>query len=177
MNETSPILVKNPSKISWKLFGLGLVILLFDQLSKGLVFAFLPVIDSAFYWYPYGGIAVFHHFAGIEFSINHMTNTGAAWGVFGEYQLLLIVLRMGLIAALCYYLMCFNSHRSWRVPLVMIIAGATGNVLDFFIYGHVVDMLHFVFWGFDFPVFNLADSAITLGIIALFFLSWVESRP
>ena len=166
----------NPQKVSPKLIGIGLSILLLDQLSKWLVYAFLPVIDSSFYWYPYGGIGVFHDFAGIEFSINHMTNTGAAWGVLGNYQLPLIILRIGLIIGLCYYLVSFNRHPSWRLPFVLIIAGATGNVLDFFIYGHVVDMLHFVLWGYDFPVFNLADSSITIGIASLFFLSWFESK-
>ena len=42
------------------------------------------------------------------------------------------------------------------------------------------DMLHFVLWGYDFPVFNVADSAIFLGICALFIMSWLEdpaSRP
>lgn len=177
MNEMSASPISKPQKVSWKLFGLGLFILLLDQLSKGLVYAFIPVIDSAFYWYPYGGIGVFHHFAGIEFSINHMTNTGAAWGVLGNYQLPLIILRIGLIGGLCYYLIAVNRHRSWQLPLVMIIAGAFGNVLDFFLYGHVVDMLHFVLWGYDFPVFNVADSSITLGIASLFFLSWFESKP
>lgn len=174
MDETSPSMEAAPPKISYKLFGIGLLILFLDQLSKALVYAYLPLIDSAFYWYPYGGIGVFHHFAGIEFSINHMTNTGAAWGVLGNYQLPLIILRIGLIAGLCYYLVFLNRKPSWQLPFILIIAGATGNVLDFFIYGHVVDMLHFVLWGYDFPIFNLADSSITLGIASLFFLSWLE---
>ena len=173
MSETNPILTTSTaSKVSYSLLWVGIVLLLFDQLTKGLIYTYLPVIDSSSYWYPYGGIGVFHNLGGIEFSINHMTNSGAAWGVFGNYQLPLIILRIGLIAGLCLYLLYFNRHSSWKLPLVLIITGALGNVLDFFIYGHVIDMLHFVIWGYDFPVFNLADSAISIGIGSLFFLSW-----
>jgi signal peptidase II len=157
--------------VSYTVLGIGLLILLLDQLSKGLVSHYLPVLDAFLYWYPYGGIGVFKDVGGIEFSINHMTNTGAAWGAFSHYQVPLIVLRMGLIMGLLIYLFYFNRHPLWQIPLLMIIAGAIGNVLDFFIYGHVVDMFHFVFWGMDFPVFNVADSAISIGIGALFFLN------
>jgi signal peptidase II len=176
MNQTGRTLSSNPSKVSYMLLLVGIIVLLFDQLAKGIVSANLPVIDSSLYWYPYGGLGVFQNFAGIEFSINHMTNTGAAWGVFGNYQFPLMVLRIALILGLTFYLFYLNRHSSWQLPLILIIAGASGNVLDFFIYGHVVDMFHFVFWGYDFPVFNLADSAISLGIASLFFLSWFEGK-
>jgi signal peptidase II len=176
MNETSSTTVNSRLKVSYWSILVGLIVLLLDQLSKGLIYTYLPVIDSSLYWYPYGGIGVFKNFWGIEFSINHMTNTGAAWGVLGNYQLPLIILRIGLIAGLSVYLFYFNRHAAWQLPLMLIIAGAIGNVLDFFIYGHVVDMLHFVIWGYDFPVFNLADSAISIGIGSLFFLSWFEDK-
>jgi signal peptidase II len=131
-------------------------------------------MDASAYWYPYGGIGIFKNLWGIEFSINHMTNKGAAWGLFGHYQLPLLIFRMGLIGGLGVYLFCFNRRFSWQIPLMLILAGAIGNVLDYFLYGHVVDMLHFVLWGYDFPVFNLADSAITIGISSLFLLSCFE---
>jgi signal peptidase II len=175
MSETCPTTIHTGSKGSYLLLLVGIAVLLIDQLTKWYVYTSLPLIDSFHYLYPYGGIGVFN-FGGLEFSINYMTNTGAAWGVFGNYQLPLIILRIGLILSLFLYLCYFNRHSSWQLPLILIIAGATGNVLDFFIYGHVVDMLHFVFWGYDFPVFNVADSAISIGIASLFFLSWCENK-
>jgi signal peptidase II len=173
MTETCPTMTGSRTKTSLLL--IGLLVLILDQVTKGLVYAYLPVIDSSYYWYPYGGIGVFKNFAGIEFSINHMTNTGAAWGVLGNYQLLLIILRIGLIVGLLIYLFYFNQYSSWQLPLILIIAGALGNVIDFFVYGHVVDMFHFVLWGYDFPVFNLADSAISVGIASLFILSFAKN--
>ncbi len=163
---------KSPLHIPFYFYFLALVLLGCDQLSKWLVFSNLPIIDSSFYSYPYGGVGVFRNLVGIEFSINHMTNTGAAWGFFGNFQLFLIILRIFLIVGLCIYLFYFNHQSAWQLPLVLIISGALGNVIDFFVYGHVVDMFHFVFWGYDFPVFNVADSAITIGIFSLFALSF-----
>jgi signal peptidase II len=176
MTGVTPSMTAHQIRVSYWVLAIGIIVFVLDQLSKGLVTIYLPAINSSLYWYPYGGIGVFHNFLGIEFSINHMTNTGAAWGVLGNYQLSLNVVRVGLISALFVYLLYFNRRRAWQFPLMLIIAGALGNVFDYFVYGHVVDMFHFIFWGYDFPVFNVADTSITLGIAALFILSWLEAK-
>ncbi|MBA3720842.1 MAG: signal peptidase II [Parachlamydiaceae bacterium] len=152
---------------------IGLVLLL-DQLTKYFVYKFIPLSQHSYYYYPYGGVGIFKNFLGIEFSINFMTNKGAAWGFLGDYQLPLIIFRLFLIAGTLVYLFFFNKHNSWQIPLLLIVGGAIGNVIDFFSYGYVVDMFHFVLWGYDFPVFNVADSAISIGIGTLFLLSWKE---
>lgn len=146
-------------------FGVILLsILLVDALSKWFIQADLPLISRSPPFYPYGGIPVFQHFLGIEFAIVHEINKGAAWGVFADFQPYLMALRVVLVVALICYLFFFNRQKSVQIPLTLIIAGAIGNVLDFFIYGHVVDMFHFKLWGYYFPVFNIADSAIFIGV-------------
>lgn len=164
------------TKISWKLLILGLLIIGLDQGIKKLTVESIPLINSHYYFYPYNGIGIFKNFLGIEFSINQMTNTGAAWGVLGDYPLPLLTLRTLLILSLLLYLIFFNKKKSLQVPLVLVTAGALSNVFDFFVYGHVIDMFHFVLWHYDFPVFNLADSMISIGIFWLFFLSWKTSH-
>lgn len=152
-------------------FYVGLIILLLDLVSKFFVQAYLPHYT---WWFPYSGIGVFKNFLGIEFSIVHATNTGAAWGILADWQHELLYLRIGLVSALLIYSLFFNTRKSWGFPLAFIIAGALGNVIDFFLYGHVIDMIHFILWGYDYPVFNIADSAIFIGITWLFLLSWLE---
>lgn len=156
---------------------LGLFVYLLDFTTKYATNAYLPLMHGQLMHgfeleYPYGGIGVFKNFLGIEFSITHQINRGAAWGFFSEYQLPLLFLRIALIIGLCLYAYLGNKGRSTaesrlNVPLALIIAGALGNVTDFFLYGHVVDMLHGVFFGYDFPVFNVADSAIFIGIVLM----------
>jgi signal peptidase II len=154
---------------------LGIFILLADFVSKYLTNAYLPLMRPNWLWYPYGGIGVFKNFLGIEFSLSHQINHGAAWGALANYQIPLLYLRIFLIATLFVYTLFWNKHPERNIPLTLIIAGATGNVIDYFLYGHVVDMFHFVLWGYDFPVFNLADSAIFIGVAYLLTLSLLES--
>lgn len=127
-------------------------------------------------WYPYKGIAIFKNFFGIEFSIVHATNKGAAWGLFSDFQFYLICLRIILIISLFVYLLFFNRFSSRIIPLTLISLGALGNILDYFLYGHVIDMFHFVLWRYDFPVFNVADSMICIGIFLLVISSWFETK-
>lgn len=152
---------------------IGFIVFTADLLSKFLTHSYLPIVNYHL-WYPYGGIAVFENLGGIQFSINHAINKGAAWGVLAEWQDYILYLRIAVISGLLSYALIFNRRQSWEIPLLLIISGAIGNVLDYFLYGHVIDMLHFVLWGYDYPIFNIADSAIFIGIFWIFILSFVD---
>jgi signal peptidase II len=152
----------------------GVIILILDAISKYWVHSFLPLMSARFPSYPYGGIAVFENFLGVEFSLTHLTNRGAAWGVLDGYQDVLVFVRILLIFALIIYLWKYCKIAEWRLPLSLVVAGALGNVIDYYIYGHVVDMFHFILWGYHFPVFNVADSAVCIGICWLIGLSALQ---
>jgi signal peptidase II len=115
---------------------------------------------------PYAGILIFRDWHGIDFQIVHHTNTGAAWGLLAQYQQPLLYARIAIIGGIVTTLI-FNRKSSVWAPLLFIAVGAIGNVIDTFRFGHVVDMFLFYFWGYQYPVFNIADSAIFLGI------SWI----
>lgn len=123
--------------------------------------------------YPYGGIGVFKNFLGIEFSISHTTNHGAAWGLFHQFPNALLGVRLVLSGALLVYLF-LNIQSFIALPLIFILAGAIGNILDLFVYGHVVDFIHFVLWGYDYPVFNFADCFIFVGVFTVILISYFE---
>lgn len=151
------------SSFKYIIFVIGFILLL-DISTKYLTNQYLPHMNHASAWYPYGGIPVFKNILGTEFSISHATNLGAAWGIFSQYQMSLLIFRIALIMGLLGYLLVTKKSRPQQFFLTCIVAGAIGNVLDYFIYGHVVDMLHFVILGYDFPVFNFADSSIFIGV-------------
>lgn len=148
----------------WKLSLLAISIFLFDALLKMYVHYFVTPMN--FCYFPYGGIGVFHKL-GIEFVITHVVNKGAMWGFFANYQFLLVSIRIFIIAALGYYLYVKQMSDYRRACLVMILVGAVGNVFDCVIYGHVIDMFCFIFWGYVYPVFNIADAAIFGGILMI----------
>ncbi|MFT4553071.1 MAG: signal peptidase II [Chlamydiales bacterium] len=154
----------------------GFLLYFVDLITKLGTHLYIPLMSSSSPFYPYGGIAVFENILGIEFSICHKTNTGAAWGLFSEYQFYLLAFRICLVAAMVAYLIFFNKNPAYRLPLIFIVAGAIGNITDAFIYGHVVDMFNFVLWGYNYPVFNVADSAISIGVVLLMFYTFRDNE-
>jgi signal peptidase II len=133
-----------------------------DALTKALALRWIPPLNGSFY--PFGGIPVFK-FLGVSCSLNTIANTGVAWGFFANYFPFLLVLRIGVAIALCIYL--FRHQERAHGPLCFILAGAIGNIIDMFFYAHVIDFIHFRFFGWSFPIFNLADSCITVGVLLL----------
>lgn len=150
----------------------ALFILFIDQASKWYIDRFVPYMVHDAQWYPYHGIPVFDHFMGIEFSIVHAINRGAAWGLFSEFPQALLLFRVVFVFGLLVYLIFYNENTRSLLPFTLIASGAIGNILDHFIYGHVVDMFHFVLWGYHYPVFNVADCAICCGVVSLIILSY-----
>jgi signal peptidase II len=124
--------------------------------------------------FPYGGIAVFRDWFGIDFSLNYAMNKGAAWGVFAQFQHLLLWVRFLVVLVLMIYLCVTKGSSVRKGALACIVTGAIGNIADFFLYGHVVDMFHFCFWGYSFPIFNVADAVIFCGVALLFLRSFLE---
>lgn len=156
------------------LFLLGMGILGLDFWSKGLVVTHLQEMNSI--EYPYGGIPVFQGWGGIDFAVVHVVNRGVAWGWLAEFSDYLPYLRIAILIGLLIHFYRTAAGFLYRSALILVMAGACGNVIDYFRYHHVIDMFYFVFWGYSYPVFNLADSAIFCGVMGLFFHSWLRRR-
>lgn len=170
MEDMSGLSFSKKNVLSLQMFILGFFVIALDQVTKWIIHRHFSVSLGVG-----GGWVVFKNFLGIDFSLQQVHNSGAAWGVLDKFPLSLVMMRIVLISSLFLYLIRYNTQKKWRIPLVLIIAGAFSNVMDFFFYGYVIDMFHFVFWGYDFPVFNVADSAICIGVALLFYYSWDRS--
>jgi signal peptidase II len=137
-----------------------LAILAADQLSKTLVRAYVPLHDS---------VTVI---AGV-LNITHVRNSGAAFGFlngvdFPYKQAVVALAATAALIGIAIYAARVSSHeRIARIGLAMILAGAVGNLIDRLWLGSVVDFVDVVFGTWHFWAFNVADSAITLGVIAM----------
>lgn len=147
------------------------LVLFFDFSTKYWVVHHLPLIQP-FAGFPFGGIGIFQS-KWFTFSIVHEINRGTAWGLFANYQVLLNLFRVAVIAGMLVYLFFFHPPRYVQMPFILIIAGAFGNILDYFLYGHVVDMFYMIFYRYSYPIFNIADSAIFCSVVYLLF----RARP
>lgn len=101
----------------------------------------------------------------------HYTNSGAAFGLFQNAAPLLAVASLAGIALILVYLVSpAFAHSSVRLALTLMLGGAVGNLLDRVAHGEVVDFIKLPRW----PAFNVADSAITIGVALLL---WMTLSP
>lgn len=108
------------------------------------------------------------------FRIVHITNSGAAFGILQDAGPLLVVTSVMGMAAIFVFL--FNpgfAHPLMRTGLALMLGGAIGNLIDRVANGRVVDFLKVPHW----PAFNLADSAITIGVLLLLWAMLQEPEP
>jgi signal peptidase II len=141
-----------------------LFLLALDIFTKSYTVNHIGKISWLMPFFPYGGIPVFHDFFGISFSLNYVANKGSALGFFAAYSSFLFYLRVGIVIAIIIYLATIGKKKPFFLPLMLLVTGAIGNIIDTIIYGHVVDMFHFTFFGYSYPVFNIADSLICIAI-------------
>ena len=140
-----------------------LLVALFDQLSKWWVVSNLDLYESI---YP---IPALSHI----FAITHLTNTGAAFGLLQEAGAFFTVASIVITIIILVYLRRIPPER-WltRIALGMVVGGALGNLVDRLRLGYVIDFIDFSF----FAKFNVADSAISVGVVLLFVATWLEER-
>ena len=139
-------------------FSVALVIVVLDQFTKFLVrqnFKLndsIPVVKNIFY-------------------LSYVTNTGSAFSMFQGINIVFIFISFGVIFGIVYSLKKIKEKEKAKpFAVALLLGGAAGNLIDRLAYGHVTDFLDFRIW----PVFNVADSAITVSIVMLVILLWKE---
>lgn len=153
-----------------KIFIITLIVIILDQASKILIKGTMTLSQS------------FTVIGPDFFRITYVENTGIAFGIsFGSplFLTLFTFTVSGFIAYFLYHTRREGEQFSPRLALAMILGGAVGNLIDRVLYGKVVDFLDFDFpdiiitrW----PVFNLADSAVTVGMVLLLVSTFVLER-
>ena len=147
------------------LFGVAGAVIAFDQWTKWLV---RENIEYGAQWLP----------AGLEWlspyaRIVHWYNSGAAFGMFQNGNLVFTILAFIVIAVIIYYYPQVESD-DWTLKLALglQVAGAAGNLIDRLMFGKVTD---FISVG-TFPVFNIADSSISIGVVVLLLGVWYKEQ-
>lgn len=145
------------------LLAVTVLVILADQISKALVVANLALYEE---WAPIESLRSI-------FTFTYVQNTGAAFGILpdgGAFFVIVALIVIGII--LYFYRQLPDSLPLIRVALGLQLGGALGNLLDRVRLGYVVDFFDFKFW----PVFNIADSCVVVGAIALVILMWWDER-
>lgn len=141
----------------YKYYGIALFVIIIDQLTKWGVVKNMDKGQEIVIWDPI-------------FSLYSHRNQGAAWGMmqgkFGLFTIITIVV----IAAIIYYFHKEGKGKPlFQTSLMLLLGGAIGNFIDRVLRGEVVDFASF--WipiiNYDFPIFNIADMALTFGVITM----------
>jgi signal peptidase II len=141
----------------WVLLIFFFGILLLDQWTKSLIIQKLPL---------YQKIEVIQGF----FNIVHVRNTGGAFGIFGGEKggfgaILFVVVSLIAIGVILFLFMRIKEEeKTLALSFSLILSGAIGNLIDRLRYGEVIDFLDFYLSSTHWPAFNIADSAICIGI-------------
>jgi signal peptidase II len=136
---------------------LSALIVLADQATKALVRASLPLYDSV------------NVIPGLM-DTTHATNNGAAFGIlngveFPYKSVVMVLVALIALAAVGLYAMALPpDQRVARFGLSLILGGACGNLIDRAVAGHVLDFIDVYWRDYHFWAFNVADSAITVGV-------------
>lgn len=104
--------------------------------------------------------------------LSYIENSGAAFGIFQNATIIFAIITIAVCFGISYYLLknSNNIDTYIKLPLVMIMSGALGNLIDRLRLGYVVDFIYTPLGGiYDFPVFNFADIFVTVSAIYLIF--------
>ncbi len=164
------------------LLKIGLFIVLLDQLTKGLIVHFIPLNTSLPILPGY-------------FDLVHYRNSGAAFGLWANWPspgreiFFFAISVVALLLFLYHFYETTTTQRGLLISLILILSGALGNVVDRVFRGNVVDFLSFhwqnqvsqfsvfgkhYFVELNWPAFNVADSAITIGVLLLIWTALVK---
>jgi signal peptidase II len=147
------------------LFAIGAIIVGIDQWTKALVREKIPLGAD---WLPdrLGWLLPYAR-------IRHWYNTGAAFGIFQNGNLVFTILAIIVIILIIYYFPRTQRSDWWlRVAMSMQFAGAAGNLIDRLVFMHVTD---FISVG-SFAIFNIADASISIGTAVLLIGVWLTER-
>lgn len=135
----------------WFLLSIALVVI--DQVTKNYIIANyaigekVKVIESFFY-------------------ITHHKNTGAAWGILQDSTMILAILSAVVAVILIIFFFHFED-KMFKISIAVVIGGAIGNFIDRAFLSGVTDFLDFYIFGYNFPIFNVADMCVVVGAILL----------
>jgi signal peptidase II len=126
------------------------LVLIIDQLTKFLIAHFSPNLNILF------------------IKIHLVTNTGAGFGILAGKTWLLAIISLLVFIGIILYYKEIPKEKIPQLSFSLLLGGVAGNMIDRFFRGYVIDFIDLSFW----PVFNIADMAITFAVIGLIYYYW-----
>ncbi|MFD2628311.1 signal peptidase II [Oceanobacillus kapialis] len=140
----------------------ALIIIGIDQLTKWLVVKNMELGEE---------ITIINQF----FSLTSHRNTGAAWGILEGQMAFFYIVTVVVVAGIIFYMQRYaKDSRGLAIALSLLLGGAIGNFIDRLFRQEVVDFFDFIIFGYDFPIFNIADSSLVIGVFLIIILTIID---
>src|SRR5690625_2813499 len=140
------------------------IVIAIDQISKWIIIRTMDVYDQ---------ISIIDGF----FRITSHRNKGAAWGILQNQMMFFYIITIIVVIGIVYYMEKHaKQHKLLGVALSFILVGALGNFIDRLIHKEVVDFLDFNIFGYEYPIFNFADSFLVIGVILVVIFTFYDER-
>ena len=137
-----------------KIIIIASIALIIDQVSKIIATSYLKLSI---------GVKVIKNF----FYLTLCHNEGAAWGLFSNARFVIIIGTLAAIILIYHYVFVFKENKRNNLAFGLLIGGLAGNLIDRIIFGYVRDFLDFYIFKYDYPIFNIADMCIVVGVFLL----------
>ncbi len=141
---------------------IAVVMIIIDQWTKYLVIEnmtigeSIPIIDNIFYFTSH-------------------RNPGAAWGILQGQMWFFYIITLIVVGIIVYYIERYaKTNRLLGISLGLVLGGAIGNLIDRVRFQEVVDFVDVYIFSYDYPIFNVADSSLVIGVILIGIITLLE---
>lgn len=143
---------------------IAVFVILIDQWTKWLVikkmelYEKIPIIENFFY-------------------LTSHRNKGAAWGILQDQMVFFYIITVIVVIGIVYYMeKHIKDQKLMAIAFSLILGGALGNFIDRLFRKEVVDFLDFIIFSYDYPIFNVADMALVIGVGLVLIATFIEER-
>ncbi len=137
-----------------------IIFLAFDIFSKLIISKYISINEN---------VPIIKNFL----NITNVRNTGVAWSLFDNQTLLVLIISTIVIIGIIIYIKKNKPNTNIeKISYSMILGGALGNLIERLVYSYVTDFIDIHIFGYNYPIFNLADTFIVVGAILLIIISW-----
>jgi signal peptidase II len=141
---------------------IALIIIGIDQLTKWIVVKSMELGEQ---------ITIIENF----FYLTSHRNSGAAWGILEGQMIFFYIVTVIVVIGIIYYMQKYAKYdKLLAIGLSLILGGAIGNFIDRVFHQEVVDFADFIIFNYDFPIFNVADSALTIGVVLVIIATIID---
>lgn len=144
-----------------------------------IIAAIIIIVDQITKWVVVKNMELYEQITIVKdfFYFTSHRNKGAAWGILEGKMIFFYIVTTIVVIGVIYYMQKYaRNDKLLAISLSFVLGGAIGNFIDRLFRGEVVDFLDFIIFGYDFPIFNVADSSLVVGVTLILIATFIDEK-